>query len=73
MKKIDLNQMASVIGNIGIVAGLILVALELRQTTTNLRAATRVRNVGSALAGLRHVGSEFRLPNHANSSAIVPC
>jgi hypothetical protein len=40
MKKIDLGQTISVIANVGVVVGLILVALELRQTRDAVLGAT---------------------------------
>ena len=41
MKKIDLAQAASVLANVGVIAGIIFLALELRQNQQLVMAQTR--------------------------------
>jgi len=56
MKKIDLGQSIAILANIGVIAGIIIVAYELRQNTlaTELVASQKLHDTsGAALSGRR--------------------
>lgn len=47
MKKIDLGQMITILANVGVIAGIIFLAIELRQNTT----ASRLEAASTHLSG----------------------
>ena len=50
MKKFDLGQSLAVLANIGVLAGIIFLGIEIRDTNTQARVAT-IQNVSDQLAG----------------------
>ncbi len=63
MKKIDIGQLIAILANVGVVGGLALVALELRQTSNAILASTyQARAESSAAWDMQNADSEYRAP-----------
>ena len=57
MKKIDFGQTVSILANIGVIAGIIFLAIEVQQNNTLMRAQTRsdiARDISGMLLGNAH-------------------
>ena len=72
MKKIDFGQTMSILANVGVIAGIIFLGVELRQNTSAIRGTT-IQAISSQLVESNFIGvdnADLRLAwQHANSDS----